>query len=913
MMQFEYFNADLLQNTALKIQETVGLITPPTGYSFGVLSALTNLEIESSTIIQNYNAVKVHTLGATLPTEESLVKMIIIKSPVIPTASEDVLGRMYLYTGATNSTYVHGFVYECDVIAENTIVFSPNVISCSSEDFTNILSEMTPDYASVVSGSMTYFSDANLWRLVGLDENGNTVVTYQQYTEDYEQGGMVFSGTFEDGDVVSFEKVQENQYYWNRVNLQPSGNVSWGGIGGNLDDQTDLKNALDEKQNSFIAGSHLEFVIVDNNLTLNTVGLATTTDLPVNLNTNQPLHTISASTSNIVLDGTTYTTYSVYQRARTENDEYPLLAKDSTSTASGTSVVSFDTQATVNHSTGTITAPNFNGLATKATADEDGNAIKTTYAKIGDTMPLDSMLVPDLDKRTPIASYEFDSSGATYKPLLRIPNNHSNPQDIPVLNAVFRITSTRTGVKTVCDCVLSSLRTTNGPLVLMRHHPGSTSSSTTGFDYVRTVYPKVLDNGYDWYFELRNPTNDSVHTKVDVYSSDTGITWIADGTISTFNSSNQNQTAVALTTNNNLMWSITMPWTVSTANSAGYINSYLNKFISGSLPVMGVSANGQSLVLLGTDKKFYPMSSTNVPIDPGFGAAILGGAVASGSAVPWTNLSSKRRTGTTEIPHNTLTIGTSCYLRCTMDASGNIYSDNYVDTQMSAGYTWLYIGQAENATTIEVNTEGSKFYTLDTNGKLTHINGKELLGGGIANIDNSTITTNASDEIQAVATVNANTAAGATNPVYDWVGTLAEYNTQDIENQHPDWICFITDDESGGDSVYTKSEVDALVAEKDDMPSATYNDLTFGASGTQYTAPENGWVTLSIQTETTPSYLGLINITAGFRQGSWTDIAGANIQCVIPVSKGDTFAIDYTNIHASNNRLIRFIYANGAL
>ena len=34
----------------------------------------------------------------------------------------------------------------------------------------------------------------------------------------------------------------------------------------------------------------------------------------------------------------------------------------------------------MNPSTGTITATNFNGIATNATNDEDGNEITTTYA-----------------------------------------------------------------------------------------------------------------------------------------------------------------------------------------------------------------------------------------------------------------------------------------------------------------------------------------------------------------------------------------------------------------------------------------------------------------------------------------------------------------------------------------------------
>ena len=64
-------------------------------------------------------------------------------------------------------------------------------------------------------------------------------------------------------------------------------------------------------------------------------------------------------------------------------------------------------------------------------------------------------------------------------------------------------------------------------------------------------------------------------------------------------------------------------------------------------------------------------------------------------------------------------------------------------------------------------------------------------GGGSTDIDNLTITTNADDKIQAVATVNQNTATGATNPIYDWVGTFEEYQTQNIATLHPDWLCFI--------------------------------------------------------------------------------------------------------------------------
>ena len=43
---------------------------------------------------------------------------IIIKSDTIPTASEDYVGAVYQYVGATNANYTHGYIYEC--IEENS-------------------------------------------------------------------------------------------------------------------------------------------------------------------------------------------------------------------------------------------------------------------------------------------------------------------------------------------------------------------------------------------------------------------------------------------------------------------------------------------------------------------------------------------------------------------------------------------------------------------------------------------------------------------------------------------------------------------------------------------------------------------------------------------------------------------------
>ena len=103
-----------------------------------------------------------------------------------------------------------------------------------------------------------------------------------------------------------------------------------------------------------------------------------------------------------------------------------------------------------------------------------------------------------------------------------------------------------------------------------------------------------------------------------------------------------------------------------------------------------------------------------------------------------------------------------------------------------------------------------------------------------SNIDNSTIVLNDEDKIQAVAVVNSNNESGATNPIYDWVGTLQEYYDNNIATIHPEYICYITDDISGGYDVYTKDEIDVKLGEKvpyNYVYSKTESNTNFVAKG----------------------------------------------------------------------------------
>lgn len=118
-------------------------------------------------------------------------------------------------------------------------------------------------------------------------------------------------------------------------------------------------------------------------------------------------------------------------------------------------------------------------------------------------------------------------------------------------------------------------------------------------------------------------------------------------------------------------------------------------------------------------------------------------------------------------------------------------------------------------------------------------------------VDNKSITKNTDNQIQAVGTINQNTASGATPVKYDWIGTLAEYNSQNVETLHPDWVCFITDDVSGGTSVYTKTEVDnaistALTAMLDSAFPVGYRYITEASTCPLATLiPNSTWVLTS--------------------------------------------------------------------
>ena len=105
--------------------------------------------------------------------------------------------------------------------------------------------------------------------------------------------------------------------------------------------------------------------------------------------------------------------------------------------------------------------------------------------------------------------------------------------------------------------------------------------------------------------------------------------------------------------------------------------------------------------------------------------------------------------------------------------------------------------------------------------------------------DNLSITNNSNNQLQTVGVIDQN---DTTQAIKTWTGTLAQYNA--IVTKDTDTLYNITDDTAGGSSVYTKSEVNALLTGKptftplidyDSLPRGTYGGTAVGS----YTLKDN--------------------------------------------------------------------------
>lgn len=93
------------------------------------------------------------------------------------------------------------------------------------------------------------------------------------------------------------------------------------------------------------------------------------------------------------------------------------------------------------------------------------------------------------------------------------------------------------------------------------------------------------------------------------------------------------------------------------------------------------------------------------------------------------------------------------------------------------------------------------------------------------------------------------------------------------------------------------------------MPSSKYNNLTFGASGTTYTAPANGWFCFYRIPNDPAGYCALTNTTNGFITETRNTISKAGNGTWIPARKNDVIRLTYDG--SGTTTIWRFYYAEG--
>lgn len=345
------------------------------------------------------------------------------------------------------------------------------------------------------------------------------------------------------------------------------------------------------------------------------------------------------------------------------------------------------------------------------------------------------VLLPDFNGMTPVRVIEYGMNSTNWYQFATRPNV-ADASDLTDTIA-YRITITGAGIKAVGDFVTRWMgsRAPMYPFTWGWVDTFSTSAVSTGVRYIRTCYPKALNNGYPYILSFQAYNATSRHIKIEVFKDSPNVTWMTSLTNSTYNSTYHNTNDITWYSSVGFIGNVFAGLAVSSASTASYITSRLTKTI-GANPIVAGEAIGAASTLFyvsKTDHKGYKTATTTNPIDPAYGIISFGNTVAINATISYaysyTKAGSFNLANTGVTAPTGLALGVPVYMRCHMN-SGNIYCDNVLSTTMDAGYTWYLVGYGTSASAISVNTEDSHFMTLDADGKLTHVDGVEIAGGG---------------------------------------------------------------------------------------------------------------------------------------------------------------------------------------
>lgn len=140
-------------------------------------------------------------------------------------------------------------------------------------------------------------------------------------------------------------------------------------------------------------------------------------------------------------------------------------------------------------------------------------------------------------------------------------------------------------------------------------------------------------------------------------------------------------------------------------------------------------------------------------------------------------------------------------------------------------------------------------------------------------------------------------------------GTVS-YSSGKITSLKPNMVDSVVNSNASNFSQAGRSYLSGL-----GMPSGRYIDLTLGASGSNYTAPANGYFSILGAYDTTPSQTNVtfLAMTCGGMNNRTTTIVTTSVGVFIPAKKGQSMHLEHRNFKLTgyNYAYFRFIYAEG--
>ena len=403
----------------------------------------------------------------------------------------------------------------------------------------------------------------------------------------------------------------------------------------------------------------------------------------------------------------------------TVNNATLTIQKNSTNVATFTANASSNVTANISVPTKTSELTNDSGFITNTTTQDFA-------VQEGSTNPV-------FDDMTPIKTFTWTVADTTYRPVYQF-DNTGWAYDNMDMTVAYRITVTGSSISQITDVIDRWFSPTSWPVTSVMCRTLSTSAATTGYRYLRAVYPTssgLNNNTYKFGQEIANYNATSRTVKVEVFKTATGVTWNETkpaGPIYT-NSTYQATNAMSPYATRGWMFRAAASLNATSADAATRVSNYESATINSSAIKSGAALTAGYIGFQATDGKVYMITNTtaNMACDENARIGYITNAYNANTAIDTRYLRSVTNIGSTQvgyIPHATMALGDRLYLRCTMDSSGNIHSDNYLATSMTAGYTWLPFGTATASNTIYMDVRKPTFYTLDASGRLVRVNGQ---------------------------------------------------------------------------------------------------------------------------------------------------------------------------------------------